>query len=109
MKQKQIIILYFWITSPAPDLHNAAEMRTIGEIGVYEPGFIAGDRKTICMNARFDIEDKSARNAAIAYAIQNAKMLFNADGIESKNIMWGLQVVLNGHQMTEFEISQIIV
>lgn len=104
MTTQNQLILTFWHVRPEVDLSEIADMRYLGSVGVYEPKFTAGEKRMLCMVARFDKSDHSARVAAALYAMRNAKLL-----CESKvpgSSVWGVECWLDGEKLSQNEIPQ---
>lgn len=102
--QSNKLLLTFWLIRPESDLHTLEQMRAAGEVGVYEPVFIAGERKLLNMVARFDTSDENARISAALYAMRNAKMLC-AEQFPGAHV-WGVEAYLNGEKLSLEKIPQ---
>jgi len=102
MKQTHTLLLTFWLVSPEGDRHEVEAMRALGKSGVYEPQFQSGERKMLCMTARFDDDDPEARISAALYAMRNTKLMYGAKYPDCK--IWGVDVFLNGEKLTSDKI-----
>lgn len=96
------LILTFWLIRPESDLHTPEQMRAAGEAGVYEPAFTAGEKRLLCMVARFDKTDPNARTSAALYAMRNAKLIHPIPGCQ----IWGVECWLDGEKLSKSEIPQ---
>lgn len=98
------LILTFWHVRPEVDLSEIAQMRDLGAAGIYEPAFTAGEKRLLCMVARFDKSDRSARIAAALYAMRNAKLLCESEVPGSS--VWGVECWLDGEKLSQNDIPQ---
>lgn len=94
MKTTHEILITYWCVSPAEDRHEMSAMKMLGEIQqVYEPEFNTGTQHILKMTARFNADSESARLAAAAYALSNAKKL------HPKCSLTGITIYLNGEKI----------
>lgn len=98
------LLLTYWLVRPESDLHTPEQMRAAGEARVYEPAFTAGEKRLLCMVARFDKADPKVRQTAAMYAMRNAKNLC-AEQFPGAHV-WGMEIWLDGEKLSQNEIPQ---
>lgn len=102
---KNQLLLTYWLVRPESDLHTPEQMRVAGEAGVYEPTFTAGEKRLLCMVARFDKADPNACKTAALYAIRNAQLI-DLTGPQPGSHIWGMEVWLDGEKLSQNEIPK---
>lgn len=102
--QSNQLLLTYWLVRPESDLHTPEQMRAAGEAGVYGPAFTAGEKRLLCMVARFDKADPNACRSAALYAMRNAKNLC-AEQFPGAHV-WGVEVWLDGEKLSLEKIPQ---